>query len=111
MPETLCILIHEATKEGGNDMPRLAYLRGDDIEIALAEEHLPEMKDVAKNLGFRRLAPVHGDPSLNRDAEGVAVLQCIRCNGSGLPHEMLANIDGRPFVDYEHERCPEKRTV
>jgi len=87
---------------------RLAYLRGDEFEMALAEEHLPGMKDVAKSLGLRRLAPVHGDPRYG-DAEGVVVLQCVRCNGTGLPHEMLANLDGRPFVDYEHERCPQSK--
>jgi hypothetical protein len=47
----LFLLVRIAFKEGGNNMPRLAYLRGDGVEIALAEEHLPGMKDVAKVLG------------------------------------------------------------
>lgn len=102
----LAILINEAVKEGRTDMKRLGYLRGDGVEMVVAEELLPGMEDVAKVLGLRRLAPVHSDPSPDRDAEGVAVLQCIRCNGTGLPPEMLANLDGEPFKSYEHKRCP-----
>ena len=34
------------------------------------------------------------------------MLQCLKCGKMGYPYQMLANLDGRPFVDYEHERCP-----
>jgi hypothetical protein len=90
-------------------MSRLAYLRGDDIEITVAEEHLHEMKTVAKSLGLRRLAPVHVDPSPSwyRDPEPLIVLQCCRCGGADTADKMLANLDGKPYNSYEHERCPE----
>lgn len=88
-------------------MAQLAYMRGDGIEMALAEEHLPRMKALAKSLGLRRLAPVHSDPSDNRDAEPFIVLECARCHKTGLPHEMLANLDGKPYRSYEHVTCPE----
>ena len=51
---------------------RLAYLRGDEFEIALAEEHLPGMKDVAKSLSLRRLAPVHGESPVRDGVDGTA---------------------------------------
>jgi hypothetical protein len=91
-------------------MSNLAYLRGDGLEIALAEERLPDMKFVAKSLGLRRLVPVHSDPNASRDAEPVIVLQCLLCKGTGLPHEMLANLDGKPYNSYEHVKCPEVKS-
>lgn len=85
---------------------RLAYLRGEGMEMAVAEGLLPSLKDVAKVLGLRRLAPVQTAPSRSRDAEGTVVLKCIRCGRTGLPHEMLADFDGKPYGSYEHEHCP-----
>lgn len=89
-----------------HDVPRryrLAYLRGDDLEVVVAEDTLRGLTRFTKSEGLRRLIPVYGDED---EAEGKIILQCKRCGGTGLPHEMLADLDGKPYNSYEHIRCP-----
>jgi len=83
---------------------RTAVLVGDGITLVVSLERAEAMKDVAKTLGLRRLVPVKpgfGDASKT-------LLQCERCQLSGLPHEMLADMDGKPFNSYIHRRCVEE---
>lgn len=94
-------------------LTRLAYLRGEGIEIALTADLLPSMEDVAKSLGLRRLAPVSGgEPQRYTqtygDSRSNIELHCVRCGKRGFPIEMLANLDGEPYNSYEHEKCPQQ---
>ena len=88
---------------------RLAYLRGEGIELVVHPDLVPGLKVVAKNLGLRRLVPVAGDePDRSKpNARNDIVLHCMKCGGQGQPYQMLANIDGEPYNSYEHERCHE----
>lgn len=84
---------------------RLAFLRGDGMELAVDVGLLRGLRSFATSLGLRRLVPVQGgEPG---SSSGALVMRCSRCGGSGVPREMLANIDEKPYSTYEHERCPE----
>jgi hypothetical protein len=87
---------------------RLAYLRGDGQEMVVTPEMARGLKDVAKSLGMRRLVPVDGEQPDPRhpNSRNDIWLPCTVCGGAGQPYQMLANIDGKPFASYEHERCP-----
>lgn len=82
---------------------RLAYLRGEGVEIVVHVNTLHKYRGVAKTLDLRRLTPVVGGPEFT---DGWIKLQCSKCGGEGHPHEMLANLDGKPFHSYEHKKCP-----
>jgi hypothetical protein len=87
---------------------RLGYLRGTGMELALDSRKLQGMSSFARNSGLRRLLPVDGDVPVRGKhvTRNEVLLRCTQCGRTGLPHEMLANLDGEPFKSYEHERCP-----
>jgi len=87
---------------------RLAYLRGNGIEMAVHVDRLKDMGKFACDNGLRRLMPVQSevpDPERPNSSNDVWLL-CSRCGGHGQPHQMLVNIDGMAFGSYEHVSCP-----
>jgi len=83
---------------------RLAYLRGDDVQVIVTEDIVRGLSSFAKAQNLRRLTPVHQTPG----CESFTYV-CCRCGKTGHAHEMLANLDGRPYHSYEHERCPDTK--
>ena len=82
---------------------RTAVLVGNGITLVVSIERAEEMKDVAKSLGLRRLMPM----SPGRGDAQKVMLQCQQCRLTGLPHDMLVDVDGEPFNSYVHRRCVE----